>query len=499
MNFASTIIAASVVGAQAHAARDTFAAHRMALESILHEQPHHEAPVHHNYAHEAPHHEAPVHHNYAHEAPHHEAPAHHNYAHEAPHHEAPAHHNYAHEAPRHEAPHHNYSYDHVSRHEQPHHEAPVHHNYAHEAPHHEAPRHNYTHEAPAHHRNQHHETEYVDFPDQHTREVYHRGYDEDDYSHHEPVETHDYDAFAHDEDTERTPHISYRHHGDDEWKKEKPCGDREYCHRFASMLARDHKEFSHQYGEHSYRDEEHFENNMKSNHLSQAYYVVPDSLVVHEDAIHAQLYLHEHEYFNGMEFRAAHLDLHVALFQEGIMQVKIKASGEEERFSISNTGIGIDWDNIKVQQHLHDFVKILDDGILISGQDKVSYKIQFDPFRIIQYVDGHETIIVNDNDNLYYDAKDLGATHHADAHHDKVEAHPAAHADEHANAAEKAAKDTKAPKKAEAKKPASSVVQGYSVGMDFTVNATHMYGIPQRADNFRLEETGFDHPYRLFN
>ena len=53
-----------------------------------------------------------------------------------------------------------------------------------------------------------------------------------------------------------------------------------------------------------------------------------------------------------MEFRAAHLDLHMALFQEGIMQVKIKASDEEERFSISNTGIGIDWDQIKVQQHL---------------------------------------------------------------------------------------------------------------------------------------------------
>ena len=128
---------------------------------------------------------------------------------------------------------------------------------------------------------------------------------------------------------------------------------------------------------------------------------------------------------------------------------------------------------------MQDFVKILDDGVLISGQDKVSYKVQFDPFRIIQYVNGHETVIVNDNDNLYYDAKDLGV-HHTAAHHD-VPVH-----DVHANAAD-------------AKKPASSNVQGYSVGMDFTVNATHMYGIPQRADSFRLQETGFDHPYRLFN
>jgi alpha-glucosidase (family GH31 glycosyl hydrolase) len=35
--------------------------------------------------------------------------------------------------------------------------------------------------------------------------------------------------------------------------------------------------------------------------------------------------------------------------------------------------------------------------------------------------------------------------------------------------------------------------------MDFTVNSTQMYGLPQRADKFRLSETGFDHPYRLFN
>lgn len=51
-----------------------------------------------------------------------------------------------------------------------------------------------------------------------------------------------------------------------------------------------------------------------------AYYVEPNSLVVHEDAIKATLHLHEHEYFsNSMEFRASHLDLHMAMFQDGIM------------------------------------------------------------------------------------------------------------------------------------------------------------------------------------
>ena len=48
-------------------------------------------------------------------------------------------------------------------------------------------------------------------------------------------------------------------------------------------------------------------------------------------------------------------------------------------------------------------------------------------------------------------------------------------------------------------KPAAPTKQSFAIGMDFTVNASHLYGIPQRSDNFRLEETGFEHPYRLFN
>ena len=317
-----------------------------------------------------------------------------------------------------------------------------------------------------------------------------------------PHET--YDAYDRDYKADISKAVSYGH-DETEWahEYEATCGKRPYCARFSHMLSRDTREFiGHEAG---------FANGMSSNHLSTSYFIEPDSVVVHEDAIVARLHLHEHEYFNqnGMEFRAAHLDLHMALFQEGIMQVKIKATDEEERFSISNTGIGVSWDQIKVQQHLSDFVKILDDGILISGQDKVSYKVQFNPFRIVQYVNGHETIIVNDNDNLYYDAKDLGV-HHAVPIHEtmpqknetnfsadlKPSFHfgggkPTADIDTsmHFGKSNDAGPSVKKGK----------VVQGYSVGLDFTVNSTHMFGLPQRADNFRLEETGFDHPYRLFN
>ena len=45
------------------------------------------------------------------------------------------------------------------------------------------------------------------------------------------------------------------------------------------------------------------------------YFVVPDSLVVHEDSIHAKLHLHVHVlYSNAVDYRANHLDLNLALF-----------------------------------------------------------------------------------------------------------------------------------------------------------------------------------------
>jgi hypothetical protein len=92
--------------------------------------------------------------------------------------------------------------------------------------------------------------------------------------------------------------------------------------------------------------------------------------VVHEDSIHAKLHLHQHQFYsndaqNNVDYRADHLDLNLALFQEGIMQVKIKASEEEDRFAISSTGIGVEWDQVKVQQKLPSFVKVLEDGILV--------------------------------------------------------------------------------------------------------------------------------------
>ena len=105
------------------------------------------------------------------------------------------------------------------------------------------------------------------------------------------------------------------------------CRSSHFCHSFSHFAKQNHANAFHY------------------SHMVATYFVVPDSLVVHEDAIHAKLHLHVHElYSNAVDYRANHLDLNLALFQEGILQVKIKASEEEERFSISSTGIGVEWD-----------------------------------------------------------------------------------------------------------------------------------------------------------
>jgi len=43
------------------------------------------------------------------------------------------------------------------------------------------------------------------------------------------------------------------------------------------------------------------------------------------------------------------------------------------------------------------------------------------------------------------------------------------------------------------------LIDGYSVGLGYFINAEHMFGIPERPDKFLLESTTDREPYRLFN
>ena len=311
MNFTTTILTAGMLALQASAASEALANHRQALESILGEQNHYTT------RHYAPEYVAPVHH--------YNEPKEDNYTTLSPHYAYHDAHTYAATT-------------------EPY--VPVDHQY---------------------------------------RETYGGGYypgyhysneteeqEENDYYHHYGGAPHqDADPFEHVFDSEYQPHIAYRHYGGkhEEFGSQykEVCGKKQFCDQFSKLLRKDHDEHLVRHHGDYYQHE--YNNGIQDNHSFSTYFVEPDSMVVHEDSINCRLHLHNYEFYqqNDMQFRAAHLDLHLALFQDGIMQVKIKASEEEERFSISNTGIGIDWDQIKVQQRMHDFVKVLDDGVLIAG------------------------------------------------------------------------------------------------------------------------------------
>ena len=81
------------------------------------------------------------------------------------------------------------------------------------------------------------------------------------------------------------------------------------------------------------------------------------------------------------------------------------------------------------------------------------------PFRIIQYINGEVSIIINDYDTLHY------------ANKSQVEKHMLGE---------------------------DVLIDGYQVGMGFTMSSEHLYGLPQRASSFLLEPTGSE-PIRMFN
>lgn len=76
-------------------------------------------------------------------------------------------------------------------------------------------------------------------------------------------------------------------------------------------------------------------------------------------------------------------------YQNGLMQVKINEQGSTiNRFSISETGVGVEWSQL-IPQALNDQnVKIQDDQIEIGPfsredcDDLVSYTVKFNPMRI---------------------------------------------------------------------------------------------------------------------
>ena len=164
---------------------------------------------------------------------------------------------------------------------------------------------------------------------------------------------------------------------------------------------------------------------------------------------------------------AGTIALFLTFYQDGIMKVNMQVDGEEPRFSISSTGIGVEWSQLTQVTNLVSHVKYLGTGVQLTfvstdGLDTTVYFLQYKPFRILQYVNGVLTMIMNDHDTLQYASPD--------APHDSYYV------------------------------GGDQIITGYEIGLGFTLSSSYVYGIPQRnLDSFALPATTVNNPYRLFN
>jgi len=110
---------------------------------------------------------------------------------------------------------------------------------------------------------------------------------------------------------------------------------------------------------------------------------------------------------NAAEGLAASLNLSLDFYADGILRAYLTEDGSE--FRISQEGLPVE-DNIP--RATDAWFKTYDDRLEVSnlmsntGDEGFAYTIEYDAFRIVQMAaDGEVTMIVNDQDSLYYESK----------------------------------------------------------------------------------------------
>ena len=147
----------------------------------------------------------------------------------------------------------------------------------------------------------------------------------------------------------------------------------------------------------------------------------------------------------------------------------MEVPGEEPRFSISDTGIGVDWDSLTQITNLNPYVTFVGGSPKFSFTtakgDKIEYLFQQKPFRIVQYANGNISLVGNAYDTLTYAAIDAPHEYYYTGN-----------------------------------KGGDQIVTGYEIGMSFVIQSERLFGVPQRAaDQFSLPLTTVNEPLRLFN
>lgn len=109
------------------------------------------------------------------------------------------------------------------------------------------------------------------------------------------------------------------------------------------------------------------------------------------------------------DYKAGGLQLEMTFYQSGIARVTITCPGEDPRFAISDTGLPVEWQQLRQVTDLKEKATISETNVTITlaDEDRVSvskYVVQLNPFRILLYTNGELATIVNDDDSLAYAA-----------------------------------------------------------------------------------------------
>ena len=87
------------------------------------------------------------------------------------------------------------------------------------------------------------------------------------------------------------------------------------------------------------------------------------------------------------------------------MRALLNITGEEPRFSISETGIGVEWSQLNRTTDLQNVTYLTDrvsivlySSVIDQQQDVIQYDLMYSPFRIIQYINDKVSVVVNDMD-----------------------------------------------------------------------------------------------------
>ena len=211
-------------------------------------------------------------------------------------------------------------------------------------------------------------------------------------------------------------------------------------------------------------------------------------------------------------YYAHQLDAELRVYQNGVVGIEIKERGSPMRsddFRASQFA-GVEWDNLAENSGVRVTEGESTLRVEFAGEDEpLELIVNFDPFEVKMYVQGEYVMGVNpggnkvllENANYYYRHNDPYAEDRVDIA--SPESEPDFFVDPRLQPLFERLITDGAPFESKRYEPSNSDPYNpdfkHSVSLGFHMPHEHLYGLPERAFQFRLKTTEDIGPYRLFN